>query len=353
MAATDRQPTAALNRLAPLVEAPQRFDFASAMRLCECATAAQPRLGRSVRPGDDAVRIAQQAHVVFAPGSIAAFERSNRRPAGTLRVFLLGLLGPNGPLPLHLTEYVLDRTRRHADTTLQGFLDLFHHRLLSLFWRAIADAEPAVELDRPDQDRFAGYLGALAGYRHEGTADAEPRIDRARRYWIGHFARQVRNAEGLRAIIAGFFGTDVAVEEFVGRWLPMPGEVRCRLGDRRGATLGQSAFLGDSIWDCSQTIRIVCGPLGLDHYERMLPGGESWQRLEALVRSYIGYELAYEVRLVLRADEVPPLRLGETSRIGWTSWLGEPDGRRDADDLLLQPDRPYRHHTPLRPRNDP
>lgn len=346
MAAPDRQPPAAVSQFEALAREPHRFDFARAMRIMECAFPKRPRLGRSVRPSDDPVRLGQQPSLAFPAGALASFERrASDAHAGTLRVFLLGLLGPNGPLPLHLTEYVLDRVRRADDRTLQSFLDLFHHRVLSLFWRAAADSQPAIELDRPAEDRFAVYFGALAGYASGATADREPTVDRARRHWIGHFARQVRNAEGLQALLAGFFGTSVRIEEFVGHWLPMPGDVRCRLGAPSGTALGQSSFLGDSIWDCSQTIRIVCGPLDLEHYERMLPGGDSWTRLEALVRSYVGFEVAWEARFVLRADAVPPLRLGQRAHLGWTSWLGEPDGQRDAEDLLLRPDRPYRFHS--------
>ncbi len=350
MAAPDRQPPAAVNRLAALAAAAHRFDLARAMRLLECAFLDRPRLGRSVRPSDDGVRLGQEPHMVFPAGAIAEFATNGRgKHAGTLRVFPLGLLGPNGPLPLHLTEFVLERLRRHQDPTLRSFLDVFHHRILSLFWRAAANSQPAIELDRPEQDRFARYFGALAGFGNSATRDQEPRVDRARRHWIGHFARQVRNPEGLQALIAGFFGIQVRVEEFIGRWLPMPGRERCRLGAVTGANLGGNAFLGDSIWDCTQTIRIICGPLPLPLYERLLPGGDSWHRLEALVRSYIGFEVAWEARLVLRHAEVPQLRLAADAHLGWTSWLEQPQAGREADGLLLQPDRPYRNHT--RPRS--
>ena len=46
---------------------------------------------------------------------------------------IFGLLGPNGPLPLHLTEYVRERLRHHADPTFARFLDLFHHRFALFF----------------------------------------------------------------------------------------------------------------------------------------------------------------------------------------------------------------------------
>lgn len=325
-----------------MAEAPHRFDFASALRLLECAFPDQPRPGRSLRPRDDPARLAHQPHMAFPAGSVATFDATGGS-AGTLRVFVLGLLGPNGPLPLHLTEYVLDRLRRPEDDTLRSFLDMFHHRLLSLFWRAMADARPAIECDRPSQDRFARQLGSLASFGLPALAHPDRRVDQARRHWVGHFSRQRHDPEGLRKLLAGFFRTGVSIEEFVGVWMPMPGHDRCRLGQPSRTVLGRDAVLGESIWDCAQTFRVVLGPLSLPDYERLLPGGESWQRLRELVRTYVGCELALEVRLVLCADEAPEARIGQYGRLGWTSWLGHTSRHRDLGDLLLQPDAATLH----------
>ncbi|MCR9244812.1 MAG: type VI secretion system baseplate subunit TssG [bacterium] len=340
MAAPNRQPTAALKLFEELATAAERFGFAGAMRLIECAFTDAPRLGESVRPSDDPVRLAQDPSLAFPTGPIEGFEPGGARARhGTLRVRHPGLFGPNGPLPSHLTEYVLGRVRHHDDFTLRDFADLFHHRLLSLYWRALATGKPIVQLDRPQSDRFGFWLGSLGGFAGESKRASEPRIDRARRHWSGHFARPVRNAEGLESVIAGFFGAAVRVEEFVGRWLEMPGG-GVRLGQDHA--LGRDAFLGESLWDCSQSIRIVIGPLDLETYERLLPGGESWSCLRRLVDSYLGIELSWEARLVLRHDEVPGAALGGGRRLGWTSWLEPPPETRDVDDLTLLPGRPFR-----------
>jgi len=41
------------------------------------------------------------------------------------------------------------------------------------------------------------------------------------------------------------------------------------------------------------------------------------------------------VRLVLKHDAVPLLRLGRGARLGWTTWLGVRKRGSDADDLCL------------------
>ena len=66
MAAPDRQPPAAVSQFEALAKEPHRFDFARAMRLMECAFPKRPRLGRSVRPSDDPVRLGQQIRAIDA-----------------------------------------------------------------------------------------------------------------------------------------------------------------------------------------------------------------------------------------------------------------------------------------------
>ena len=70
---------------------------------------------------------------------------------------LFGLFGPHGPMPMHVTELARERLRAHQDPTLARFSDIFHHRLLALFYRSWAQNQPTVQHDRPKNDRFAAW----------------------------------------------------------------------------------------------------------------------------------------------------------------------------------------------------
>ncbi len=313
------------------------------MRIIECAFNDGPRLGESKRPAEDAVRLAQHATLSFCGMPVKSFDRGGPAPRlGTLRVHYPGLFGPNGPLPLHLTEYVVDRIKHRGDRALRDFLDIFQHRLLSIYWRAIASARPTVQIDRPDRDRFANYYACVGGFARIDDADVDPRVGRARRHWAGHFARQVRSAEGLESVLSGFFGASVRVEEFVGTWLDLP-TAGSALGD--GCSLGSDTFLGESFWDCSQSVRIVLGELNRDQYERLLPSGENWRLLEQLVSSYLGVELSWDVCFSLRAGEVGGLPLDGTRRLGWTTWLQDGDSETRTEDLILRHGRRFHDST--------
>ena len=135
------------------------------------------------------------------------------------RCRLFGLLGPNGPLPMHITEYARHRLRHAGDPTLSRFLDLFHHRFLALFYRAWAQAQPHVNRDRPEHDRFLVYVGAFVGIAPPPLRHRDTVPDLAKLFHAGTLVRQVRNAEGLAAILRQFFRVPVGIEEFVGHWL--------------------------------------------------------------------------------------------------------------------------------------
>ena len=279
--------------------------------------------------------------MAFAPSTLSAFEEQVGGLPPRLEQRVFGLLGPNGPLPLHLTEYARERLRHDGDPTLARFLDLFHHRMALLFYRAWAESRPTVQHDRPDEDQFAVYAGSLAGYGSPARRHRDTVSDHAKLFFLGHLARNARNAEGLASILEGYFGLPTRVEQFVLGWLSLPPDERTALGGERrpGVTLGSGLAIGERVRDVQSRLRIVMGPMDLDRYLDFLPGRRSLVRLVDWVRNYVGVEFDWEVQLVLARDEVPGIRLGREGHLGWTTWLGARRAATDADDLILAPER--------------
>ncbi len=319
-------------------EKPYAYDFFQTLRRIECLHPGKPRWGEALRPADEPVRLGQEPSLAFAPATLTALrQREGGRPP-RLEVAFFGLLGPNGPLPLHLTEFARERILHHSDQTFARFLDVFHHRLLALFYRAWAQAQPAVNLDRPREDRFATYVGALVGLGSPQMRQRDALPDAAKLFFSGLLARQARNAEGLRALLKGYFRVPVRIEEFVGHWMALAPTEQTRLGGDN-AVLGAGTVLGARLWDRQHKFRIGLGPLTLAQYEAFLPGGEAMNRLVAWVRNYLHFELEWDARLVLRRDQVPPTRIGQQGRLGWTTWVGRYWRGRDAGDLTLDAER--------------
>ena len=330
--ATGRE-TDALAFFAELAAAPYRHDFYQTLRRLECLYAEKPRWGEARRPVDEPVRLGQTPDLSFAPAPLASFEA----PAGKiprLQVRLFGLFGPNGALPIHLTEYARERLQHAGDPTFCRFLDIFHHRFLALFYRAWAQAQPHVNRDRLKEDRFTIYVGAFVGMAPSAFRDRDALPDLAKLFHVGALIRQVRNGEGLAHILQHFFRVPVQIEEFVGHWLSLSTAQRTFLSPD-GASLGAGAVLGSRVWDRQHKFRVRLGPLTLQQYEGFLPGGAPLRKLVAWVRTYLCFELDWDARLLLKQDEVPKLALGGGQRLGWTSWLGRRRRDTPADDLCL------------------
>lgn len=325
-----------LNLLERLAAGPYRYGFYQAMRLIEARFRDKPRFGTSARPSQDPIRLGQEASTAFAPATLSSFRPGDEARKPLLKVRFFGLFGPNGPLPLHLTEYARSRERNDRDPTFQAFADIFHHRALSLFYRAWANAQPTVSFDRPEDDRYAFYVGALIGIATKELRDRDAMPDLAKLHYTGHLSNRTRHAEGLAQILSSFFAMPVRVACFIGDWLTMPEADRTRLGGGAAtAGLGRTSLLGARVWSRQHKFRIVFGPLSLVQYDRLLPGGLSFHRLIPTVRNYAGDTLAWDVNLILRRSEVPRLQLGQQGRLGWTTWVGTRPKPTDAADLFL------------------
>lgn len=322
-----------------LEERPFDHDFFQAMRRIECLFATKPRFGKALRPADEPIRLGQEASMSFAPASLSSFTHGTEGSVPRLEQRFFGLLGPNGPLPLHLTDFARERILQEGDPTFARFLDVFHHRLLLLFYRAWAQAQPTTSFDRPQEDRFATYVGSLIGIGTPQFAKRDAIGQHAKLYYSGLLARQVRNSDGLRAWLRGFFGVPVKIEQFVAHRMVLPPQDRTRIGvDTEGARLGVGAVLGARVWDRQHKFRIQIGSLNLAQFESFLPGGAALAKLVAAVRQYLCFELEWDLRVMLRKEEVPETRLGQFGRLGWTTWIGRYRGQADVADLMLNPE---------------
>lgn len=327
-----------LSHFERLVDDPERHHVFQALRVIEAEFADAPRLGESRRPRQDPIRLGQRPELSFPTSAIAEFTPPKGGKPGRLTNRFFGLFGPQGPLPLHLTEYVRDRLRNYRDPTFAAFADMLTHRMMSLLYRAWTVGQPAPSFDRGD-DPVGRKVAAIAGYRGDYLQGRDAMPDLARLHFAGLLSQGPKNAEGLVALLSEYFGVPVRVQQFVGSWLDLEPDDRWQLGAMAG--LGRSTSIGERVWSRAAKFRIRIGPLTMDDYERLLPGGASLDRLRAVVRTYAGDALDWDINLILAGDEVPRASLGGTTRLGHTSWIGSrrnPDqDRADAGDLYLYP----------------
>lgn len=344
MDGTNRPTPDDLAWFAKLRDQPYAVDLFAALRRIESIDPEQPRLGKSLHPKDDPIRLGQEPDLAFAPATIASFKTAGTNQVPRLGVLSFGLLGPNGPLPMHLTDYARAQWLSPDRSTLVNFFDMFHHRLISLFYRAWADGSPTVQGDRSASNRFHLYLGSLIGLGQESLRGRDDVNDSAKRYYAGHLVNHRRNAAGIVTLLDDYFNLPIKLSQFVGHWLDLPVSSRAYLGSsREGVHLGVGAVIGKRVWDCQHKFRITVGPISYSQYQAFLPGGKALQRLVTWIKNYIGDELAWDVRLVLKGQEIPALNLGGGTQLGWSTWLKSKAPSCDRGDLNLQPQRVGRH----------
>jgi type VI secretion system protein ImpH len=352
MAGQDRAPFDHLRWFAELERDPSAFDFHVVLRRIELSLRDRPPLGTALRPSDEPIRVGQDPSTAFSPRAISAFRPSKNGKPPRLDIAFTGMFGPNGALPLHLTEYSRDRMRLAGDGTFTSFVNLLQHRLLLLFHRAWTKSQATASRDRPAADRFKTYIGALMGIALDRPSRRSPTFDEERLYYGGRLALRVRNPDAIAAIISDYLELPAAIEEFVGEWVMLPDASRWRLGqDRLVSVVGESTIVGARTWRRDHKFRIILGPLSLGDFEDLLPGAPGLARLRTVVRDCVGDELKWDIRLIRGPGANDEIRLREHGRLGWTSRLGasveSPEFRRT--DLIVDPNTSRTVRVPSQP----
>lgn len=319
------------------------FAFFQAVRLLERLRPERAVVGEWEDPGDEVVRFAVPPRFAFPPGEIRSLEMDGTSgqdgaPA-RMEVNFMGLVGPQGVLPLEYTHLVADRYRSR-DRALGEFLDLFHHRMISLFYQGWRKSRLDLHFqEEPGEVSLVRHLLDLLGLGLGPYMDRQTVPDETLIYYAGLLAPQPRGAGALKQLLEDRMGVTVAVEEFVGGWFRLDPRDRCHLGAEAVPTQLGSAVVGDEVWDQQSKVRLRVGPLDRGAFDAFLPGGEKHEELKALVRFFSHDQFDFEVQLVLRSEEVPGLVLGsdeaQEQPLGWCTWLRSRPRERDADETVL------------------
>ncbi|HZF13138.1 MAG TPA: type VI secretion system baseplate subunit TssG [Thermoanaerobaculia bacterium] len=316
-----------------------RFEFHQAVKLLEMLAPDATPVAEGSEPSVEPVRFRSRVGLDFPASEIDLLSRPKEGEPAAMVVNFLGLAGVLGPLPLPITERVIEQTWHH-DTALRDFLDLFNHRLVSILARARKRYRPALTWKPPDEGPFARTGFALLGLGTSGLAGRMAVPDRALLSYAGLLVQQPRSQIGLEILLAHYFEVTIAVRPFAGRWLTLDPEEQTALGrSGRNQVLGGpagSAVLGGRIWDQESGFELRLGPLHLHQFLAFLPIGRAFGALVDLVRFYAGNDLDFTVRLTLRAGEVPPCRLGWGPRLGWSSWLKTQHFEKDDSQVAVR-----------------
>lgn len=315
---------------------PQAFHFFQAVELLRRLHPLRDPVGGFGDPAREVVHFAVPPTLGFPSSEIRSLEDRGSGPA-RMEVNVLGLTGPQGVLPLHYTVLVAERVRL-KDTALRDFLDLFHHRALSLFHRGWRKHRFDVIHEDGERDPLREHVLDLVGLGLEGARRGAPFDLDGVAFYAGLLAPQQRSGVALEQLLEDLLEVPVTVLEFAGGWYPLHPRDHCVLGeDGEGSRLGLGAVVGDEVWNPQARVRIRLGPLPRDRYEAFLPGGDAHRVMSRVVRFFTHDAFEAEAQLVLKGEEVPRVALGGEGgpALGWTTWLRTRPMERDPDDTVV------------------
>lgn len=312
------------------------FSFFKAVNLLECQHPEKPPLGQTLEPFKEPVRFSVKPGAIFPPSDIVSLTDGEADSPAQMVVAFMGLIGPAGVLPYWYNELAQERNLK-KDTSLTSFLDLFHHRLITLFYLAWKKHRFPENYTPGADDRLSRYLLSLIGLGTPGLTAMIGLPEESLAFYSGLLARPVASAVAIESTVAYLAGTNVWVDQFIDRLLPLDPEDQTRIGMANGR-IGEDAVCGSHVWENQTKFRINLGPMTFTEFSRFIPSGDMLRPIFSLVRYMVGAEFEFEIRLYLKREEVPPCILGDPSstgpKLGWTTWAMTP-GETFAEDPSL------------------
>ncbi len=326
---------------------PTAWELFALIRAIEAVRPDAPPVGTALDPALELVDLAHLPSAGFPRTTVAELKRAKRRPV--IRSQHLGLTGPMGPLPNHLTEIAIFERRIKGPTPFADFLDLVSSRMLQSFYRAWADANPCAQADRPANDQFAARLGATSGatdLRFVSAAERPPHDSEGFNDWRrlaygGHLAA-LKSAAAIADLFGHLLERPVTVFEGVGRWHIIPHDARTRIG-RTGAhnRLGIGATLGKRFFAVEWNVAFAVRARSMDDLTDFLPGGLANTLLSEAAETVLPQHLQWDAWIEIGEAQIAPARLG-TMRLGHTSWVAPGKKTCVRSDLRLGGRKPVR-----------
>ena len=323
-------------------------DFWAFVRALENANLSGPRFGKGKNPREENVRFGQAPFLIFPPTDIAEIIEGGRAAGvdATIILYFFGLLGVNGPMPLEFTNYVFRRSHSYFDNTWRRFLDIIHHRFITLFYRSYAANQQAMSFDRSDDDPLSLIIKSLSGFMPAGNAIGNLQhysagsplllpVDRQERLILKsahHLSFLARNRGSLEDLLRRLFNFNLEVRDFIPSSYDISLESYAILGEKN-TTLGLNLQIGRTYMSITGKFEIHIGPLSFEEYRKFMSGSNGVRLLNEAVALYLDRPLDYSVVFSVWLSTIPLAQLGfdpvgerwDAPQLGYTCWIGDSD----------------------------
>jgi len=301
--------------LSALLDHATQMNFFRFCELIELAAPERPPFGTTDSPANEPIRFRARGRLGFPRREIDAIERDAVDPSKPPAVVtsFLGLYGVDARMPSYFVDEVAQN--REGAEPLAAFLDLFHHRVVTQYYRVWRKYRYPAGFRKDGTDDVSRYLLSYAGLGI-GTPEIARAVGvRKLLSMLGLAGQKTRTVEGLAGVLRHAVpDTDVDVTEFHAVW------IRTNSGDR--AALGDSCLLGRGFHDRSNSVLITLTPKTPVSVLALLPGRTAHRDVMTLLRFYLGYNAQANLEMRVAPDLMPEQRLNASGvRLGFTTRL--------------------------------
>lgn len=323
MATNQRSTNSALKKSLPeqVIESPAYFDFDQLIYILETMRSKANPLGIANEPQKEAARIRSNPVMHQEHGEISKVEVFNTiSTLPEIYTNFLNLIGINGPLPLPYTEIILERLK-NKDKAALHFLDVFNHRLVSLWHKLRKKNYPHLYRSLPKDTPIGKVVTDLSGFSPIDNINHTVFFDY---YW-----RRSRSLISLLNLIQGFFKIQVKITPFQGCWRIIQENYGSKIGVKKGQynLLGKTSILGLRAWDQSAGFLITLPSLTWAEVQEFLPfedkklGGSNFEKLKKILHGFIGIQPKVFLNVNLMEAENKGATLNSKFALGLNSWI--------------------------------
>lgn len=336
-----------------LAQSPSQFNFFQAVRLFDMRYITDDLLserhkgsiGDNTLPHLEIMRLKHKVELAFPPTNVCDFvpPMDDTTTAKRTRPLLIsshfGLAGFSGPLPRYFTTLILEQ-KRLGNTTLSSLLDMFDHRLLSLYYRAWAKQRIFIgyEKQHHNENHPNLYEGILKSFHGNGLflKKEQTVINQVCVFYAGLLSQQPRSASGLVRLLKSYLSLPITLRPYREEWLRLDKQAWSVLGKNNSYnTLGRTLLLGKKVSSARDFFTLIIGPLDYSTFWRFLTPSTFMDNLCEIIQYYINNNLNYTLNVVLKREAVPLCKLNADFMLGLNTWLSTKPSSMDKHDTFI------------------
>ena len=331
---------------------PKRYEFVQALRILEkfdligSPCAFQSNESTVEDSASFTARFLTQCNLVF-PSSVISkgFIYNQRIVSFTISTF--GLIGPTGTLPYSYSA-IVNAELQKKNSSLKSFIDIFQNRSVSLFYGACTKYRLIFAYERREKshgDDFKTSIDSVNGMNSRYFQNRLGINDDIIAYFTGFFSSQKRNASGLENVLTEMLQVPVHFCPFRGYWINILEHDRSALTNNASTAkynlLGVDCIAGNKVWSSQNSFRLYIGPVELDDFVKLLPGGKSFSAINSIVALYCGKQFRFEIKILLERSSVPSTKIRNlednraSSILGRNTWLLSHESTAARDDPVF------------------